>query len=192
MRPECITRRSRQVAMAVCATPLLLPPTPALAQQVGGGATEAGVMTLESRDVPFSVAVPGRAVAHEQVDVRPRVGGVVSEIVYELGRPVEAGDVLFRIEDQTCRAEVASSEVGVALAEASVAAAQETVTLQRELPAEANAATLAKLEEAGLAVNELPAEDRAEMGAMMNAAIEADIRGKVGDAVYDQFMSALQ
>ncbi|MEB3419850.1 TRAP transporter substrate-binding protein [Salipiger marinus] len=71
-------------------------------------------------------------------------------------------------------------------------AAQETVTLQRELTAEANAATLAKLEEAGLAVNELPAEDRAEMGAMMNAAIEADIRGKVGDAVYDQFMSALQ
>jgi len=56
----------------------------------------------------------------------------------------------------------------------------------------ANAATLAKLEEAGLAVNELPAEDRAKMGAMMNAAIEADIRGKVGDAVYDQFMSALQ
>jgi TRAP-type C4-dicarboxylate transport system substrate-binding protein len=71
-------------------------------------------------------------------------------------------------------------------------AAQETVTLQRELTAEANAATLAKLEEAGLAVNELPAEDRAKMGAMMNAAIEADIRGKVGDAVYDQFMSALQ
>lgn len=133
MRPECITRRSRQVAMAVCATPLLLPPTPALAQQVGGGATEAGVMTLESRDVPFSVAVPGRAVAHEQVDVRPRVGGVISEIVYELGRPVEAGDVLFRIEDQTCRAEVASSEVGVALAEASVAAAQETVTRYERL-----------------------------------------------------------
>ena len=133
MRPECITRRSRQVAMAVCATPLLLPPTPALAQQVGGGATEAGVMTLESRDVPFSVAVPGRAVAHEQVEVRPRVGGVISEIVYELGRPVEAGDVLFRIEDQTCRAEVASSEVGVALAEASVAAAQETVTRYERL-----------------------------------------------------------
>ncbi|MHA7869482.1 MAG: efflux RND transporter periplasmic adaptor subunit [Salipiger thiooxidans] len=119
--------------MAVAATLLLLPATPALPQQAGGGATEVGLMTLESRDVPFTVTVPGRAVAHEQVDVRPRVGGVNSEIVYELGRPVEAGDVLFRIENQTCRAEVASSEVGVALAEASVAAAQETVTRYERL-----------------------------------------------------------
>jgi tripartite ATP-independent transporter DctP family solute receptor len=71
-------------------------------------------------------------------------------------------------------------------------AAQETVALQRDLTAEANAATLAKLEAAGLKVNELPAEARAEMGATMNAAIEGDIRGKVGDAVYDQFMSALK
>ena len=83
-------------------------------------------MTLESRDVPVTVFVPGRAVAYEQVDVRPRVGGAISEIVYELGRPVEAGDVLFRIEDQTYRAEVAR-------AEASVATAHETVTRYERL-----------------------------------------------------------
>ncbi len=69
--------------------------------------------------------------------------------------------------------------------------AAETVALQRELTAEANAATLAELEEKGLAVNELPAEDRARMGETMNAAIESDIRAKVSDAFYDTFMSAL-
>lgn len=126
MRPECIVRRSRHAAAAVAATLFLLPATPALPQQAGGGATEVGVMTLESRDEPVTVTVPGRAVAYEQVDVRPRVGGAISEVVYELGRPVEAGDVLFRIEDQTYRAEVA-------LAEASVAAAQETVTRYERL-----------------------------------------------------------
>jgi len=69
--------------------------------------------------------------------------------------------------------------------------AAETVDLQRQLTAEANADTLDRLREEGLAVNELPAEDREEMGETMNAAIEADIREKVGDDFYDQFMSAL-
>jgi len=69
--------------------------------------------------------------------------------------------------------------------------AAETVELQRELTVEANAATLDRLREEGLAINELPAEDREEMGATMNAAIEGDIREKVGDAFYDEFMAAL-
>ena len=54
--------------------------------------------------------------------------------------------------------------------------AAETVALQRDLTAEANAATLDELREAGLQVNELPAEDKARLGQTMNAAIEADIR----------------
>lgn len=69
--------------------------------------------------------------------------------------------------------------------------AAETVTLQRQLVAEANAATLAQLTEAGLEVTELPAEDRQQMAATMNAAIESLIRGRVGDAFFDQFSAYL-
>lgn len=69
--------------------------------------------------------------------------------------------------------------------------AAETVELQRDLTAEANAATLDELREAGLQVNELPAEDKARLGATMNAAIEADIRRRVGDQFYDAFMAAI-
>lgn len=69
--------------------------------------------------------------------------------------------------------------------------AAETVDLQRELTAEANAATLDELREAGLAVNELPAEDKVRLGQTMNAAIEAAIRAKVGDEFYDAFMGAV-
>ena len=69
--------------------------------------------------------------------------------------------------------------------------AVETVALQRDLTAEANAATLDQLREAGLQVNELPAEDKARLGQTMNAVIEQDIRAKVGDDFYDAFMSAL-
>ncbi|WP_366658390.1 TRAP transporter substrate-binding protein [Fodinicurvata sp. EGI_FJ10296] len=69
--------------------------------------------------------------------------------------------------------------------------AAETTDVQRDLVATANAETLDQLAEEGLAINELPAEDRAEMGATMNAAIEEDIRASVGDEFYDAFSAAL-
>lgn len=69
--------------------------------------------------------------------------------------------------------------------------ARETVLKQRDLTAAANEATLAELKEAGLIVNELPAEDKKRLGDTMNGAIEADVRAKVGDAFYDTFMAAV-
>ncbi|RXJ69964.1 TRAP transporter substrate-binding protein DctP [Veronia nyctiphanis] len=69
--------------------------------------------------------------------------------------------------------------------------ARETVELQRDLTLEANNKTLAKLKENGLIVNELPADDRKRLGNTMNAAIEQDIRAKVGSDFYDLFMKAL-
>jgi len=69
--------------------------------------------------------------------------------------------------------------------------AVETVALQRKLTAEANAATLDQLKEAGLEVNELPAADKTRLGETMNGAIEADIRKKVGDDFYTSFMDAI-
>lgn len=69
--------------------------------------------------------------------------------------------------------------------------ARETVLKQRDLTAQANAETLAKLTEAGLIVNELPAEDKIRLGQTMNAAIESDIREKVGDDFYETFMAAI-
>ena len=71
-------------------------------------------------------------------------------------------------------------------------AAVETVKLQRDLTAEANADTVARLKEAGLEVNELPAGEREKIGETMNAAIEDDIRTKVGDAFYEEFSQALE
>ncbi|SLN19658.1 2,3-diketo-L-gulonate-binding periplasmic protein YiaO precursor [Roseivivax jejudonensis] len=70
--------------------------------------------------------------------------------------------------------------------------AAETVERQRELTVAANEETLDRLREEGLEVNELPAEDRTQMGETMNGAIEADIRERVGDQFYDDFMSALE
>ncbi|WP_425049681.1 efflux RND transporter periplasmic adaptor subunit [Psychromarinibacter sp. S121] len=102
--------------------------TPALAQMPGmGGPTQVGVIELEEARVPYSVTLPGRAVAFEETDIRPRVAGVISEIVYEPGTEVLVGDVLFRIEGDTFAADLAAAEATVASAEASVSAAETTL-----------------------------------------------------------------
>lgn len=72
-----------------------------------------------------------------------------------------------------------------------VEVAGETVSVQRDLVAAANAETLDQLTEAGLEVTELPAEDRTRMAETMNAAIEGLIRENVGDAFFDEFSAAL-
>lgn len=69
--------------------------------------------------------------------------------------------------------------------------ARETVVKQRELAAAANAETLDRLQAEGLEINELPAEDKKKLGATMNAAIETEIREKVGDDFYSTFMTAV-
>lgn len=60
-----------------------------------------GVIELETRTVPRTIVEPGRAIAAAEVDIRPRVEGTVTEILYQAGRPVEAGDALFQIDPST-------------------------------------------------------------------------------------------
>ena len=69
--------------------------------------------------------------------------------------------------------------------------ARETVVLQRDITFETNTKTLEELKAKGLKVNSLPVDDRKRLGTTMNSAIEADIRKKVGDAFYDDFMNAI-
>ncbi len=97
------------------------------------GHIPAGVITLSEAQVPFSVTLPGRAIAYEEVNIRPRVDGTISEIPYEAGRKVEKGDVLFRIEGDTFEVDVAAVEAEVARAEAAVTAAEATLSRYERL-----------------------------------------------------------
>ncbi len=108
----------------------------AFAQPMPGGdrgPIPAGVITLREAQVPFSVTLPGRAIAYEEVNIRPRVDGTINEIPYEAGRKVEKGDVLFRIEGDTFEVDVAAAEAEVARAEAAVTAAEATLSRYERL-----------------------------------------------------------
>ena len=96
----------------------------------GGGAAgprEVGVLTLERQSVPVTVTLPGRAVAYHQTAIRPQVGGEITEIAYQPGQPVKAGQVLFRLDDDQLAATLSAAEAAVTSAEAAVKGAQATV-----------------------------------------------------------------
>jgi membrane fusion protein (multidrug efflux system) len=121
------------------------------------GPVEVGVMTVTQQDVPYTVTLPGRAIAFQQTSIRPQVGGEILEIAYDPGKPVRTGDLLFRLDPETLAAALAAAEAAVAGAEASLIQAQNTVTRYRRLEGSgvsavdrANAEVALKQAEAGL------------------------------------------
>ena len=92
----------------------------ALAQRAPSGPIEVGVIEAKLQEVPRVVTSPGRAVAYQEVEVRPRVGGVIEEILYTPGRSLKVGDPLFRIDDASYRAAAAAARANVATAAANL------------------------------------------------------------------------
>ncbi|MBP1804436.1 efflux RND transporter periplasmic adaptor subunit [Rubellimicrobium aerolatum] len=168
-----------QVLRAALASFLLLSAGAAGAQQGGGppgggtdGPTEVGVVALASDQVPVSVTLPGRAVAFEDADIRPRVSGVIEEVAYRPGVAVAVGDPLFRIEDDSYLAEVAAAEATVAGAEAGVQTARATVERYRTL--EGSAISQADRETAEAALSQAEATLASARSALQTAQLDLE------------------
>lgn len=81
---------------------------------------EVGVVEMTLQEVPRVVTSPGRAVAYQEVEVRPRVGGVIQEILYTPDQELEVGDPLFRIDASSYIAAEAAARADLATAEANL------------------------------------------------------------------------
>ncbi|WP_343502615.1 efflux RND transporter periplasmic adaptor subunit [Alloyangia pacifica] len=131
------SRTPRTIRVLVAAFALTLPQAELLHAQdappAARAAREVGVITLEASDVPYSVTLPGRSTAFEEVAIRPRVSGVISEILYEPGSDVSKGEVLFRIDGDTYQADVDAAEADVAGAEAALRSAGTTLSRYQKL-----------------------------------------------------------
>lgn len=107
--------------------------TAATAQPMGGrpqaGPTEVGVVTAQRETVPLTEIIPGRAVAFQENAVRPRVNGMITEIIYTPGQTVTPGTPLFRIESDVYEAAVLSAEAS--LTQATTTRDNATVNVQR-------------------------------------------------------------
>jgi membrane fusion protein (multidrug efflux system) len=78
------------------------------------------VLPMTSGEYTVTTTLPGRASAFQVADIRPRVSGVIREVSFKDGSTVKAGDILYKIEDDTYRAEVARAEALLTRAEAGV------------------------------------------------------------------------
>jgi membrane fusion protein (multidrug efflux system) len=111
-------------------------------QNAGGGGTAAAqqkpaspvsVVVMKKAERPITNVLPGRAVAFQTAQIRPRVTGAVSEITFKEGSEVKAGDVLYQIEDDTYSATVAQAQAALQKAEVSIPAAQANLTRYERL-----------------------------------------------------------
>lgn len=144
--PPVISRPVALVTVSVLAFAL-----PVLAQAPDGqGPKPVGVITLEEEAVPFTLTVPGRAVAFQQSLIRPQVSGIIEEVVYDEGGDIAVGDVMFRINDDTYAADVRAAEASVARAESALQAARNTLSRTEQLRELAKSE--AQLEDARVAV----------------------------------------
>jgi membrane fusion protein (multidrug efflux system) len=96
-------------------------------------ATEVGYVVLQPQSVPLTTTLPGRIVASASAQVRPQVGGIITSVEVEEGQPVEAGDLLFTIDDKNYQAEVTAAEADLASAKAQLPSAEAKVTRYESL-----------------------------------------------------------
>jgi len=71
------------------------------------------VVTLKAETVTVTSTLPGRVVASGVAEVRPQVNGIIVERLFEEGSKVQEGDVLYRIDPATYRAQVVAAEAAV-------------------------------------------------------------------------------
>ena len=94
------------------------------------------VVSLSPQPVTLQTVLPGRTAAFETAEIRPQVGGVLRERLFQEGEQVAAGQPLFQIDPAPYRAALASAEAALAKAQASLQSAQVTVTRYRPLVAQ--------------------------------------------------------
>lgn len=99
------------------------------------GKPEVTVVTLQSEAVTLTRELPGRVSPFLVAEVRPQVGGLVRERLFEEGSRVDAGQPLYQLDDASWRADVESARAALKLAQATLQAAKLRAARAAELAA---------------------------------------------------------
>lgn len=109
-------RRGQTVGLALILSSLVYPGK-VIAQQQPVPKVTVEEATVE--DFTLTARLPGRIRPSTISEVRPQVNGIIRERLFEEGARVEAGQALYKIEDETYAAAVESAKANVAQAQAS-------------------------------------------------------------------------
>lgn len=166
----------------------LLPAGHVFAQGQGGEAPPppVTVVTVKAEDVTLTSSLPGRVVAQSEAELRPQVGGLIIERLFDEGKKVSKGDPLYRIDPRTYQAAVAQAEAALAQAEAQAEAARreaaraETLRDRRVTSEQAQDSAIAARDAASAAVEAAKAQLLAANIDLDRTTITAPIDGEIG------------
>jgi membrane fusion protein (multidrug efflux system) len=114
-RGHCFFSLSAALLVAACSEPIAAPAPPP---------TEVGIVVVEPRSLSLDLEYPAQLRGVREVEVRARVSGILLERLYDEGARVEAGDILFRIDPDPFRAEVARVRAALGVEEANLGQAR--------------------------------------------------------------------
>jgi membrane fusion protein (multidrug efflux system) len=168
------------VLLAACGKkPPPAPPPPTVAYVV-----------LQNQPVTLTTELPGRVSAMESSDVRPQVSGVVRKRNFVEGSMVQAGQVLYEIEDAPYQAAVLNAQGQLAQAEANIRSTQLQADRYRTLVA-MNGVSKQDADNADAAAAQAKAAVIAQRGALKSAQvnlgftrIRAPISGRIGRSLF--------
>lgn len=87
-------------------------------------ATEVGVLTVERSSVPLTSELKGRTVASGTAEVRPQVGGVIKQRLFEEGSEVKKGQLLYQIDPKLYEAAFNQARANLRSAESTLESAR--------------------------------------------------------------------
>lgn len=190
------------VAVALCAagfaayrwTPRGSSGGAAAAADAAASATRAGAQTVSviaaaQRDLPVIVEAAGTVVSLDTVDIRAQVSGSVSEVVVREGQFVRRGDLLFRLDDRSDRANLERARAQLLRDQATLADLDRQLTRAQDLRAQnfiaqsAVDSVLAQVEAQRAAVAADQAAIRSSEVALSFDTITSPLSGRAGAVV---------
>jgi membrane fusion protein (multidrug efflux system) len=155
------------------------PPTPTV-----------GVVDVAEEPVTLTSELPGRVAAVETSEVRPQVSGVIRRRLFTEGSMVQAGQVLYEIEDAPYRAALGTAQGQLGAAQSQINATRLQAQRYRELVA-VNAVSKQEADNAVGSAQQASANVAAQRSAVEAARvnlnftrIKAPISGRIGRSIY--------
>ena len=131
----CVHRVTARILLAAAALALSAcgkqPPAPQAPQP-----PEVGVLKVEARATPLSIDIVGDIRAFREVELRPRVSGVIEKQMFRPGQMVREGEPLFLIDTRSLDSAVADAQARLIEAEAGLQRASEDVARYKPLLAD--------------------------------------------------------
>ncbi len=154
----------RFARLGLAAAALALAASAQAQQPPAAGPKQVGVIAVKTESVPLISTIPGRAIARDEVSIRPRVDGFVTQVLYDPGQPITAGTPMFQIDPTTYQAAVEQARANLASARAAVPQAEAAYERSRKL--QGSGSTQAALEQAQATMEQAQAAEKAADAAL--------------------------